>query len=221
MDLVFHLALPAVLLLALRVRARYALGLAPLALLPDLDGLTTAGHRIYLHNLFVVAAAGLLAYAVLRWGLKQRPEARAAGIVAAFMVASHLILDLADPAGWLFPLTDRGFYASIGVVGDFRTEAHAYYPLLRLGSVAPEGAWSYPQVAHFESAHHVAYMVSPQAVQFLLLTAGAVALFGRAALARATREIRPRAVVRLRPARPPAPEPGALAKARVETRGER
>lgn len=203
MDLLFHLLLPVLVLLALRVRVRYALGLAPLALLPDLDGMSTMGHRIYLHNVFVLALVALVAYLVAR-RIEGGKDARLVGLVAAFFLGSHLVLDLADPTGWLFPLTDRGFYLSAGLVGDFRGVEHAYYPLFRAGSVLPEGAWSYPQVEHFAKDHHLTYMISPQAIQAVLLMGIALAAFGRPFLAHVFPRNAPRRVpVRVRPPRVP------------------
>jgi len=203
MDLLFHVLLPALVLLALRVRARYAIGLAPLAVLPDLDGLSEAGHRIYGHNVFIVLFVVLAAYFLARLWVDGK-EARHVGLVAGFFVVSHLVLDLADPSGWLYPLTDRGFHVTMGIVGDFRATPHLYYPILQAGSVAPEGAWSYPQLQPFEKDAHVAYMISPQAIQLVLLAGLGLALFGRPLLAQALHRLR-RGVEEPAPAARPMP----------------
>ena len=110
MDPLMHLLLPLLFLLALKVDARRAVLLAPLAVLPDLDALFGL-HRALGHSFIpiLVLPMALLAYSHLK-----RPEWFAAAVVAQFYLASHVVLDLGGVA-FLWPVVQEQFYLQLGV----------------------------------------------------------------------------------------------------------
>jgi membrane-bound metal-dependent hydrolase YbcI (DUF457 family) len=110
MDLLMHLLLPLLFLLALRVDARRAVLLAPLAVLPDLDALFGL-HRALGHSFMpiLVVPMAVLAYSKLR-----RPEWMPAALMALFYLVSHVVLDLGGVA-FLWPLVQEQFYLELGV----------------------------------------------------------------------------------------------------------
>jgi len=124
MDPLMHLLLPLLFLLAIKVDARRALLLAPLAILPDLDALFGL-HRALGHSFIpiLVVPMAFLAFSYLR-----RPEWVPAAIVAQFYLASHVVLDLGGVA-FLWPIVQEQFYLRMGVTltaddGLFRTLAN-------------------------------------------------------------------------------------------------
>ncbi|HWG89833.1 MAG TPA: metal-dependent hydrolase [Candidatus Thermoplasmatota archaeon] len=175
MDLLLHVTMPALVLLAAGVRARYAIGLAPLGVLPDLDGFSAAGHRMYLHNVYVLVAVALVAYVVARRFIPR--DAMLIAGVAAFCLGSHFLLDLGDPIGLLYPLSDAGVYVRPAVVGDFRTEPHVFFPSFEWGAVRPDGGWSYPDVPRVEEPDLVHPAVSTEAILVVVLALLAQAVF--------------------------------------------
>ncbi|MGQ9586964.1 MAG: hypothetical protein ACUVT7_01085 [Thermoplasmata archaeon] len=105
MDPLMHLALPVLLLLALRFEPRRVLVFAPLAVVPDLDALWL--HRAVLHNVFVTVALPLafIAYSKLR-----RPEWLMGALMAQFYLFSHVVLDLGGVSiFWPF-VTDMWYF---------------------------------------------------------------------------------------------------------------
>lgn len=110
MDPLMHLMLPLMFLLALKVDARRAVLLAPLAVLPDFDALFGL-HRALGHSFvpILVAPAAVLIYSHVK-----RPEWYQAALVAQFYLASHVILDLGGVA-FLWPVVQEQFYLDLGV----------------------------------------------------------------------------------------------------------
>lgn len=110
MDPLMHLLLPLLFLLAIKVDARRALLLAPLAILPDLDALFGL-HRALGHSFIpiLVVPMAFLAFSYLR-----RPEWVPAAIVAQFYLASHVVLDLGGVA-FLWPIVQEQFYLRMGL----------------------------------------------------------------------------------------------------------
>jgi len=105
MDPVLHLALPLLFLLALRIEARTAVLLAPLAILPDFDAAFEL-HRAAFHNfIFVILLpVGFIVYSKLK-----RPEWLAWALVAQFYLASHIILDLGGVA-FMWPIVKEQIF---------------------------------------------------------------------------------------------------------------
>jgi hypothetical protein len=110
MDPLMHLMLPLMFLLALKVDARRAVLLAPLAVLPDFDALFGL-HRALGHSFvpIMVAPAAILVYSHMK-----KPEWYQAALVAQFYLASHVILDLGGVA-FLWPVVQEQFYLDLGV----------------------------------------------------------------------------------------------------------
>lgn len=105
-----HLLFPLLFLLALRVDARRAVLLAPLAVLPDLDALFGL-HRALGHSFIPVL---VLPMALLAYSKYMRPEWMPAAVLAQFYLASHVVLDLGGVA-FLWPLVGDQFYLELGV----------------------------------------------------------------------------------------------------------
>lgn len=106
MDVLAHLVVPLLCLLAARVPVRRALALAPLGLLADVDALV-GPHRAVLHNLFAVALVALVVYAVAQSGVGRVADpGRLAGL-AALAYGSHLLLDLPWGVALLWPLVPQ------------------------------------------------------------------------------------------------------------------
>lgn len=105
-----HLLLPLLFLLALRVDARRAVLLAPLAVLPDLDALFGL-HRALGHSFIPVL---VLPMAILVYARLRRPEWMAAALLVQFYLASHVVLDLGGVA-FLWPVVQEQFYVQLGV----------------------------------------------------------------------------------------------------------
>jgi cellulose synthase/poly-beta-1,6-N-acetylglucosamine synthase-like glycosyltransferase len=110
MDPLMHLVLPLLFLLALRVDAKKAVLLAPLAVLPDFDALFGL-HRALGHSFvpIVVLPMAIMAYSHLK-----RPEWFQAALIAQFYLASHVILDLGGVA-FLWPIVQEQFYLDLRV----------------------------------------------------------------------------------------------------------
>jgi len=89
MDPLIHVALPALLLLAMRLDPRSVLLFAPLAIVPDLDVVHL--HRATFHNVFVTVALPL---AFVTYSRLRRPEWTMNSLLALFFLSSHLVLDL-------------------------------------------------------------------------------------------------------------------------------
>lgn len=110
MDPLMHLALPLLFLLALRVDARRAVLLAPLAILPDFDALFGL-HRALGHSFVPIL---VLPMAVLAYSHFKRREWVPAALVAQFYLASHVVLDLGGVA-FLWPIVEDQFFIELGV----------------------------------------------------------------------------------------------------------
>lgn len=105
MDPFIHLLLPLLFLLAVRVDAKKALLLAPLAILPDFDALFGL-HRALGHSFvpILVLPLALVAYSRLR-----RPEWMLCSMIALFYLVSHVVLDLGGVA-FFWPVAQEQFY---------------------------------------------------------------------------------------------------------------
>ncbi len=105
MDPVLHLALPLLLLLALRVNTRVAVLLSPLAIFPDFDA-AFGLHRAAFHNFIfiVLLPVGLIVFSKLK-----RPEWMIWALVAQFYLASHVVLDLAG-VSFMWPIVKDQIY---------------------------------------------------------------------------------------------------------------
>lgn len=105
MDPFMHLLLPLLVLLALKVDAKRAVLLAPLAVLPDFDALFGL-HRALGHSFIPILVVPL---AVLTYAHFRKNEWYAASLVALFYLTSHVVLDLGGVA-FLWPLVPDQFY---------------------------------------------------------------------------------------------------------------
>lgn len=105
MDPFLHLLLPLLFLLAVRVDAKKAILLAPLAILPDFDALFGL-HRALGHSFvpILVLPLGLVLYSKFK-----RPEWMLGSIIALFYLVSHVVLDLGGVA-FLWPVVQEQFY---------------------------------------------------------------------------------------------------------------
>lgn len=110
MDLILHLLLPLLFLLAIKVDARKAVLMSPLAVLPDLDALVGL-HRALGHSFVPVL---VLPLAFLAYSYFKRPEWVSTALIAQFYLASHVILDLGGVA-FLWPIVKDQFFLDIGI----------------------------------------------------------------------------------------------------------
>jgi len=105
MDPVLHIALPLLILLALRVDTRIAVLLAPLAIFPDFDA-AFGLHRAAFHNFIFVI---IIPVAVIAYSKVHRPSWLPWALVAQFYLASHIVLDLAGVA-FFWPIVKDQIY---------------------------------------------------------------------------------------------------------------
>lgn len=128
MDPVLHLALPLLLLLALRTDVRMAVLLSPLAIFPDFDA-AFGLHRAAFHNFIFVI---VLPVAVIAYSKLRRPEWLSWALVAQFYVASHIVLDLAG-VSFLWPIvTDQIYFdpeITFNLIGGINFGFHLDYGL--------------------------------------------------------------------------------------------
>ncbi len=110
MDPLMHLVLPLLFLLAIKVDARRAVLLAPLAVLPDLDALFGL-HRALGHSFIPILVVPM---AILAFSHFKRPEWMPAAIIAQFYLASHVVLDLGGVA-FLWPFVEDQFFLRFAV----------------------------------------------------------------------------------------------------------
>jgi len=164
MDPLIHLALPLLFLLAIKVDARKALLLAPLAVLPDLDALFGL-HRALGHSFvpILVVPMALLAYSHLR-----RPGWVQAVVIVQFYLASHVVLDLGGVA-FLWPVVQDQFYLDLGVT---LTANDGF-------AIGFEADWGMQELVPMDTT----YIVSDLGFSLLFLLALLAAVFRREVLA--------------------------------------
>lgn len=128
MDVLAHVLVPLVCLLAARVPARRALMLAPLGALADVDALL-GPHRALAHNVWAVALVALVAWALARRRLDDAPRFAA---LAAFAYGSHMLLDLPYGVALLWPLTPAALLVRPEVLVDMGGALPVFLPKLTL-----------------------------------------------------------------------------------------
>lgn len=113
MDIVFHLTVPFLLLLALGANKRHAIALLPLTVLPDLGRFVLL--RKGLHSIFfVLLIIGILT--ALTYALKKQSHVKSVAMISSFYLLSHLLLDLGGFMALLYPLSTETFALHVKVV---------------------------------------------------------------------------------------------------------
>jgi len=135
MDLLFHMVIPVMLALIAGADRRWALMLAPIAVIPDLDVLLVA-HRVYLHTVFIPITMAILC--LFLFSLKHRAFLRLALprreiLFASFYYLSHLLLDLCPgPVAVFWPLTSVGYGLNIGIIVNQQSVIPTVEPYIRV-----------------------------------------------------------------------------------------
>ncbi len=115
MDTFAHIVIPLLVLLALRVDTKKALIMLPLAVVPDID-LFFRMHRMLFHNIFVLVIIPLIiGLYVYKYHRKYFPFAW----IGIFYLISHLVLDLSEGIGMLYPLTTDFYSIQASLYFDF------------------------------------------------------------------------------------------------------
>lgn len=115
MDTFAHVAIPLLILLALKVDTRKAVIMLPLAVVPDLD-LFFRGHRMLFHNVFVLIFIPLIITLLI---MNYRPRYTEYAWIGMFYLIAHLILDLGDGVALLYPLTTDFYQISTNLYVNF------------------------------------------------------------------------------------------------------
>lgn len=146
-SFIVHLLIPLLVLLAFRLAPpKAALLLVPLALVHDVDYWIGA-HRALLHNIFIVVPAIALWY---HWRDEHPKRATYAG-VAAYYLASHLVMDLfVGGAVLLYPILNLTLRMNCRVL--VRTETDEIIPICNpeTEAGAPTVAEIYTWISPFE-----------------------------------------------------------------------
>jgi hypothetical protein len=180
MEPLAHYAIPTLFLLALnpKTNRRRVLLYSPLALFPDLDFFF--GHA-FLHNIFAVAIISIIVYYATG-------KSRWAGLVSAYFLSAHLVLDLGFVA-LLYPLKANILSLNVKIYTSPASGRNLLRILSGEGSISEElpgmiksdSAWvEYP----LESAKtsEVAPVITQLSLMLMLISALALA-FSRAATA--------------------------------------
>ena len=136
MDTLLHIALPVLLLLALKMDTRTVVLLSPLTILPDFDA-AFGLHRAAFHSfgLVLVFPLALIAYAKLK-----RPDWLAPALIVQFYLASHIVLDLGGVAFFWPVFRDQFFFdpeITFNLQGGINFAFHLDYgtrPLAEMGT---------------------------------------------------------------------------------------
>jgi len=101
MEVLFHILIPVLILLALfpKINRKLVLMLLPLTFVSDFDFFL--GHRFLFHNIFFVLLVSAAVYFLFE--KKKLPL-----LIALIFLSSHLILDMSDPGvGLVYPIYDK------------------------------------------------------------------------------------------------------------------
>lgn len=111
MEALLHFLIPISILLIAGFKKKHVLILSILALLPDLDVIIPP-RRAFFHNIFALIIVIVVSYFIA----KKKKLGKQVIIIAAFMYASHLLLD-ASGIAWFYPVSDMyyGYEANITV----------------------------------------------------------------------------------------------------------
>jgi len=115
MDTFAHIAIPLLILLALRIETRKILLMLPFSVLLDLDYFFMMGRQLF-HNVFVVILIPLIVIFYLH---KEHPEYREYGMIAFFFLLSHLILDLGEGIALFYPILTDFYYFEVEMFFQF------------------------------------------------------------------------------------------------------
>lgn len=103
-DPITHLVIPLLVLLAAKQSPRLVVPLAFFAIFPDFDSIV-GPHRMVLHNVFVIV---LIPLAFLLFARYKRPELLLPGMIAAFYLSSHILLDM-DGVAFFYPIDQTAY----------------------------------------------------------------------------------------------------------------
>lgn len=160
MDTFAHIAIPLLILLALRVDTRKVLLMLPFSVVMDLDYLFMMGRQLF-HNIFVGILIPLIVIIYLD---KKHPKYREYGFIAFFFLLSHMILDLGEGIALLYPLVTDFYYFEMELFFQFIGPIPIPDISLDMGVIlaedtvaageeigAAEGAARYPSVSNISS----------------------------------------------------------------------
>jgi len=130
MDPLFHIIIPALILISLRFNWKKVLLLSPFALLPDALWLTDF-HRSYTHSILFITFIIILVYLISR--RKWREQSKEITFITMVFLITHLILDVEYRTALLYPVVPDYFLvtsrflispANLSMIPDFsvRTE---------------------------------------------------------------------------------------------------
>ncbi len=116
MDPVFHVIIPALVMLAVNIDSRKVFLLLPIALTPDLDGFFGLwAHRVVFHNFIFVILIPLIIFLFVR---KKYPEKLSFVSIGWFYLISHLVLDLQGGFAFFWPFSSKAPYFSFEITTD-------------------------------------------------------------------------------------------------------
>jgi len=160
MDTFAHIAIPLLILLALRVDTRKVLLMLPFSVVMDLDYLFMMGRQLF-HNIFVGILIPLI---VMIYIDKKHPKYREYGFIAFFFLLSHMILDLGEGIALLYPIVTDFYYFEMELFFQFIGPIPIPDISLDMGVIlaedtvaageeigAAEGAARYPSVSNISS----------------------------------------------------------------------
>jgi len=134
MDPLFHITIPALILIALRFNWKKVLLLSPFALLPDVLWLTDL-HRSYTHSIFFVTLIIILVYIISR--IKWKEQSKEITFIITIFLITHLILDVEYHTALLYPLIPDYFLvtsrflispANLSMIPDFKVRMERLPP---------------------------------------------------------------------------------------------
>ncbi|MEM0361262.1 MAG: metal-dependent hydrolase [Sulfolobales archaeon] len=112
-EIITHYAV-SLLISSRTVSLKYAVLLALVGLLPDIDALFRI-HRWFTHSLIIASLAFLAAYVI---ALKLKPKASKLVITAYILYSAHIILDIfTAPTPIIWPLTSMSYMFKVGIDG--------------------------------------------------------------------------------------------------------
>ncbi len=170
MDTFAHIAIPLLILLALRVDTRKVLLMLPFAVIMDLDFFFRGMHRMLFHNIFIAIIIPLIVIIYLD---RKHPKYREYGLIAFFFLLSHLILDLGEGMALLYPFVTDYYYFEMELFFQFLGPIPIPDISLDMGVImaedtaivgenqgAVEGVTQYPSVSNISSGLFLTLVVA-------------------------------------------------------------
>ncbi len=120
------------------VRRRYALVLALIGLLPDIDAILGI-HRWVTHSLLVPLAAILIAIAIYRFGDHRLSRAASIIMASALIYAVHIVMDIfTAPTPILWPILNQSYAVKLDVEGAISSNHIELYPTIAINTRSTE-----------------------------------------------------------------------------------